>query len=180
MRQWLPLILMPTWHICQRSSNSLDGKAIMPTKGHSKLTLIANMSGIQSPSRGYTKLDRLSKLNRALLLSATRSHDAPHQAWLIHGNFSMKMYLDEVNPRALLSTLTSTSPPWRFRSPALRHLCHSANGDFTIINDCHCTLMTCDRHNQRKHLRRIRNHALIDQVRASLSNTAHLRSAWVW
>jgi hypothetical protein len=39
--------------------------------------------------------------------------------------------------------------------------------------------MTCDRHNQRTHLRRIRNHALIDQVRASLSNAAHLRSAWV-
>ena len=89
----------------------------------------------------------------------------------------MKMHLDEVNPRALLSTLTSTSPPWGFRSLALRHLCHSANGDFTIINNCHCTLMMCDRHNQRTHLRRIRYHALIDQVRASLSNTGHLRSA---
>jgi hypothetical protein len=110
---------MPTWHICQRSSNSLDGKAIMPTKGHSKLTLISNMSGIQWPSRGHTKLDRLSKLNQAILLRATRSHDAPHQTWLIYGNFSMKMHLDEVNPRALLSTLTSTSPPWGFRSPAL-------------------------------------------------------------
>jgi hypothetical protein len=76
----------------------------------------------------------------------------------------MKMHLDEVNPRALPSTLTSTSPSWGFRSPALQ-----------------VSIPQRQRyqHKQRTHLRRIRNHALIDQVRASLSNTGHLRSAWV-
>ncbi len=89
----------------------------------------------------------------------------------------MKMHLDEVNPRALPSTLTSTSPPWEFRSPALQVSIPQRQRCRHRLIDCHCTLMMCDQHKQRTHLRRIRNHALIDQVRASLSNTGHLRSA---
>jgi hypothetical protein len=34
----------------------------------------------------------------------------------------------------------------------------------------------CDQHQQWPHLRRIRNHARIDQVHASLSNAVHLQS----